>query len=658
MKKKFILSMFTLIAICFIYFAVNNNVKAATYYNDEIYYNEMWDGNIQVVAAGKYIENATIPSKINGKTVTEISDFTDCKYLKKVTIPNTVKNISSYTFSGCTSLTSINIPSSVTSIEGATFKDCSALKSITLPNSITEIGWDAFRGCKSLTSFTIPSKVDSIQSGTFEDCSSLNNIKIPTSVKRIEGSAFMNCTSLTSITIPSSVTYLDGGWASGIFGGCTSLKTANIEAKCDTIPDALFKDCKALTNVKFSNTFVNTGSYVFSGCTALKTINLPTKLKSISSEMFKDCTSLVTVNMPDTIETVGYSAFENCTSLTSINLPVRSIDGGWASGAFLNCKNLKTVYFNKKLQEIEEYTFKEVPASTLTIYGYAGTAAKSFANTNGYKYVECTPVSSIKISGNRAVIMTKSITLTANISPATAYNKKVKWTSSNEKIATVDYYSGKVTGVKPGQVTIKAQAIDGTGKSASYTVNVKASDLPFKDVKITDWFYNSVKYVYQKGMIKGLDSTHYGPYKNLSRGMLVTILWRMEGEPKTSLNKFPDVKSKDWYFTAVNWAASKGIINGYKTGKFGPKDNITREQLAAILMNYAKYKDKNVSARANTSKFKDFSKTGKYFKDAVSWCIAKNIISGKENGTKVDPKGTATRAEAAAMLMSYCTNVK
>ena len=137
MKKKIILSMFTLIAICFIYFAVNNNVKAATYYNDEIYYNEMWDGNIQVVAAGKYIENATIPSKINGKTVTEISDFTDCKYLKKVTIPNTVKNISSYTFSGCTSLTSINIPSSVTTIKNV-FCGCNKLSNVVFEDSNSE----------------------------------------------------------------------------------------------------------------------------------------------------------------------------------------------------------------------------------------------------------------------------------------------------------------------------------------------------------------------------------------------------------------------------------------------------------------------------------------------------------------------------------------
>ena len=185
-----------------------------------------------------------------------------------------------------------------------------------------------------------------------------------------------------------------------------------------------------------------------------------------------------------------------------------------------------------------------------------------------------------------------------------------------------------------------------------------ARGIPYTDVSEKAWYYDAVKYTYDYYMISGYNAYTFAPNDKLTRGMLVTILWRMEGEPKTNLNKFPDVKSKDWYYQAVNWAASKGIVSGYKTGKFGPRDNITREQLAAILMNYAKYKGKNTSSRANTSKFKDFNKTSSVFKDAVSWCIANKIISGKENGTKIDPKGTASRAEAASMLMSYCLNVK
>ena len=251
-----------------------------------------------------------------------------------------------------------------------------------------------------------------------------------------------------------------------------------------------------------------------------------------------------------------------------------------------------------------------------------------------------------------------TITLNLKIVPEnTTDDKNIIWSTDNNKIAKVNS-KGNIEAISKGEVYVTAKIGNHEAK-CKLIVNADEEDkIPFVDVKENNWFYNAVAYTYEKGMISGLDRTHFGPYKQLSRGMLVTILWRMEGSPKTNVNKFPDVKSGAWYYDAVNWAASKGIVNGYKTGKFGPNDNITREQLAAILMNYAKYKGKNVDARANTSKFIDFNNTGKYFKDAVSWCVAKKIISGKENGTKVDPKGNATRAEAASMIMSYCQNVK
>ena len=186
----------------------------------------------------------------------------------------------------------------------------------------------------------------------------------------------------------------------------------------------------------------------------------------------------------------------------------------------------------------------------------------------------------------------------------------------------------------------------------------KSRGIPFTDVASDSWYIDAVKYVYNNDMIKGINDYTYSPNANLTRGMLVTVLWRMEGNPKASTNQFTDVKSSQYYYNAVNWAASKKIVNGYGNGKFGPNDNITREQLAVMLKNYAQYKKKNVSARADLTKFTDNKKITSTLKDGVSWAVAKNIISGKSNGTKVDPQGKATRAEAAAMLRSYCLNVK
>ena len=156
----------------------------------------------------------------------------------------------------------------------------------------------------------------------------------------------------------------------------------------------------------------------------------------------------------------------------------------------------------------------------------------------------------------------------------------------------------------------------------------------------------------------GATDTEFRPTKNITRGMIVTILWRMEGKPKvTGIEDFPDVTGQ-YYYNAVRWAAKNKIVSGYNNGKFGPNDNITREQLATILCNYAKYKGKNVNKTVDTSKYKDWYKVTGYARPAMSWAVSTGVITGKYNGTKVDPQGTASRAEAAGMIYNYCTKIK
>lgn len=215
---------------------------------------------------------------------------------------------------------------------------------------------------------------------------------------------------------------------------------------------------------------------------------------------------------------------------------------------------------------------------------------------------------------------------------------------------------GETWDVEPTVVSTKPANY--TGKKA---VNVAYSNLKieniFSDVKTSDWYYDSVKYAFATGMIYGNTDTTFNPKGNLTRGMLVTILHRMEGFPAGNGKNFSDVKQGQYYYNAVRWAAGAKVVNGYENGKFGPNDNITREQLAAILMNYAQYKGKNVSARADLNKFADNKKISSYFRNSVSWAVANKIISGKDNGKNIDPKGTATRAEVAAMLSNYCSYI-
>ncbi len=181
---------------------------------------------------------------------------------------------------------------------------------------------------------------------------------------------------------------------------------------------------------------------------------------------------------------------------------------------------------------------------------------------------------------------------------------------------------------------------------------------PFKDVYIDDWYYNSVKYTYDGGMIKGTSATKFSPNDKITRGQLVTILYRMEKSPAvTGKTKFPDVQDNtQYYYKAVKWATDKKIVSGYNTGKFGPNDNITREQLAVILNKYAKYKGKNVSATNNLSGFKDASKISSYATSQMKWAVGAGVITGNADKT-LKPQGTATRAEASAMLEKYCKKV-
>ena len=151
----------------------------------------------------------------------------------------------------------------------------------------------------------------------------------------------------------------------------------------------------------------------------------------------------------------------------------------------------------------------------------------------------------------------------------------------------------------------------------------------------------------------GTAADQFSPSAPATRGMIVTMLWRMEGEPALEAAAgFNDVADGDWYAPAVRWAAGQGIVNGYGNGAFGPNDAITREQLAAILSNYAAYKGYSTAARADLSAYTD--QPSAWAQSAVQWAVAEKLITGKGSGV-LDPTGQATRAEIAAIVMRFIT---
>lgn len=195
--------------------------------------------------------------------------------------------------------------------------------------------------------------------------------------------------------------------------------------------------------------------------------------------------------------------------------------------------------------------------------------------------------------------------------------------------------------------TIKATFI----KESS--VNPNTGGHPFTDVKESDWFFNDVMFVYDKGLMVGTSDTTFSPYDTTTRAMVATTIWRMEGEPKaTGANGFTDVENGKWYAEAITWAAENGIAKGYGGGLFGANEPVTREQLAGFFYNYAKYKGYDTTITGSIEKFTDKGDISDWAVDAVKWAIGYGLMEGK-TGDTLDPNGNATRAEFAAMLHRF-----
>ena len=174
-------------------------------------------------------------------------------------------------------------------------------------------------------------------------------------------------------------------------------------------------------------------------------------------------------------------------------------------------------------------------------------------------------------------------------------------------------------------------------------------DLPFSDVSADDWFYDPVVWIYNEGLMTGVSATEFAPEATTTRAMIVSILARLEGVTTAEAAGFADV-TDEWYATAVNWAAGAGVVNGYEDNTFKPNTAITREQLAAILMNYAAYKGEDVSNRADLTSYTDQPST--WAEEAMSWAVAEGLLTGVTADT-LQPQGAATRAQVAAILQRF-----
>ena len=308
----------------------STSMSAHDFEVDGIYYNIMSpeDKTVEVTFSGdsydavenEYSGFVTIPETVtyndNIYSVNSIGSFAfaGCSALTSVEIPNSVTCFRSLAFEGCSGLTSIVIPNSVTDIFNQVFSGCSGLTSVVIPNSVTSIGDAVFSGCSSLTSVEIPNSVTSIDHAAFSGCSNLTSVEIPNSVTSIGASVFQRCSSLTSVVIPNSVTKV-GEYA---FAGCSDLTSVIISNRMNSIDNCTFDGCTSLTSVVIPKSVTSIGSNAFDGCTSLTSVEIPNSVTSIGNYAFDGCSSLTSVVIPNSVTSIGINAFRQCSRLTSI----------------------------------------------------------------------------------------------------------------------------------------------------------------------------------------------------------------------------------------------------------------------------------------------------------------------------------------------------
>ena len=219
--------------------------------------------------------------------------------------------------------------------------------------------------------------------------------------------------------------------------------------------------------------------------------------------------------------------------------------------------------------------------------------------------------------------------------------------ASGSPVAVTKISDTQYTFIMPrSRVTVSASFTDHDCPSAAYS-----------DLSTSAWYHTAVDYALNHGMMSGVGEGRFDPDGSLSRAMLVQILWAMEGRPDAAeATAYTDVFPGAWYHSAVQWAAEQGVVSGYGDGSYGPERRITREELAVILYGYARSKGYDLSAAGSLSGFADRGSLSGWAEQAMTWAVGEGLISGKDGGV-LDPAGSATRAEAAVILMNFCENI-
>ncbi|MBR7032946.1 MAG: S-layer homology domain-containing protein [Clostridia bacterium] len=377
------------------------------------------------------------------------------------------------------------------------------------------------------------------------------------------------------------------------------------------------------------------------------------------------------VSLPETIMIIGPRSFVNCKNLETIDLgkcPANPIalyynDAHYSLGInsqfITGCESLKTILVSddNSLYSIGEYgelididylnatILMLFPAqSDLEVYD----APESMRSIDSYSLVNNSSLKYL-IGNSVKYIDSGSFVGSSVVAAKLSRDSEYKFAKSNGVKLKYIFFDGTEEQWKNERFsddTNRAKNMKLEGVKVIFEAK-DAADV-FVDVKSDSWFYGYVDFAMNAGLMKGVSGTKFEPASPMSRAMLVTVLWRLEGEPEASGSTFEDL-TESWYKTAVRWAYENGIVKGVTESRFDPDGNVTREQIAAIFKRYADFKKVGTDAGASLDAFVDSGKIESYAKDAMSWAVGADLIRGT-GGSKLDPKGNATRAQVATLL--------
>ena len=633
-----------------------------------------------VTRIGRY--GIAMCSKLTGmsipKGVTEIGDFGLAgNGLTAVTLPDGLQSLGRGAFDTCTSLTNTTLPAAITAVPGKCFADCTKLLNVKYAGTVTAIGDLAFESCKSLVTAPIPATVTELGVSAFTGCIALTDVTLPAGVTAIPEDCFRGCIALKDMKLPGTVTRV----GLNAFTGCTALgdvrcygapptvepgnsEAHSFEPAIVTIhynPDPAYG--WTLDDGKWQGYTVSSkGACLHTGYgTTENTVPATCGEAGHTDTICDNCGEVIaTKEIPAT----GAHTWDNGTVTTE---PTETTPGVRTFTCAV-CGQTRTETI--PATGAHDYQFTKNVAPTCTADGYdlytcSGCGATEKRNSKpalGHKWdngtvttepTETTP-------GVRTFTCTVCGEVKTETIPATGAHTH-KWDAG--KVTTEP--TATTPGVRTYTCTIcgqtKSEIIPATGGSSVCPGGPSCPSYGFSDVAgPSDWSHEGIDYCVRRSLMVGTGVGTFSPGMNCSRAQIVQILYNLSGD-KTDYGNyylpFTDVAPGTWYYDAVAWAYDNDVVSGTSATTFAPNDVITREQMAVILYGYtAEFAPEFTGNAASLNTFPDAGSVANWAYTAMSWAVGNGLISGMGSGgvSYLAPQGSATRAQASAIIMRYC----